>query len=96
MGFIPAAEINQGFKLIQEAAVISQRAGSRPEKVQAVMEVVKRLGFEISKAGVIDHGDYLEMMSVDEKFGFRFLETGKILYGKLEFRWKELGGLNES
>jgi hypothetical protein len=61
-----ASATNNGAKFIQAATAISNMSNmAAAQKVQVVLEVIKRIGFGIAMSGVVDHGDYLEMASED-------------------------------
>jgi len=88
---------NAGQKMLGAARQLSAMANlTAAQKVQVMLEFFKRIGFAISKAGVVDDGARFVMKSEDSKYAFAFVkDTGEILYGKfnmqtLEYVWQVL------
>lgn len=88
---------NKAAKLIETARQLSSMAEvSAPQKVEVILEFLKRIGFTISKEGVVDDGASLVMKAENGQSAFRFVKaTGKILYGKfdagaMDYAWSEL------
>jgi hypothetical protein len=73
-------------KMLVAARQLSAMGGmSAVQKMEVILEFFKRIGFAISRAGVVDEGTRLVMYSENSLSGFAFLkDTGEILYGKLD------------
>jgi hypothetical protein len=55
------------------------------QKVSVIESFFQRIGFAISKAGVVDEGASFVMYSEDSRYAFRFVKDGgKILYAKFD------------
>jgi hypothetical protein len=55
------------------------------QKVEVMLAFFQRIGFAISKTGVVDDGARLIMYSEDSRYAFAFLkESAEILYGKFD------------
>jgi hypothetical protein len=76
---------NPGRMMLEAAKRLSGTGGlSAAEKAKVILEFFKRIGFGISKEGVVDTGDYIIMKSEDARYAFKFIKsTGKIIYGKI-------------
>jgi hypothetical protein len=88
---------NPGAKLVQAARSLSQMTEvAAPQKVEVILEFIKRIGFAISKEGVVDEGAAFLMKAENGRAAFRFIKaTAKILYGKfdmtkMDYIWTEL------
>jgi hypothetical protein len=88
---------NPGQKMLAAARQLSaMRNLTAGQKVGVILEFFNRIGFAISKVGVVDEGVQLVMYSEDSRYAFRFIKsTGEILYGKfntqtLEYVWESL------
>ncbi len=86
-----------GAKLVQAARSLSQMTEiSAPQKVEVILDFIKRIGFTISKEGVVDESSAFLMKSENGRAAFRFVKaTAKILYGKFDmakmgYIWTEL------
>jgi hypothetical protein len=89
--------VHNGGKLIQATRIVSAMSGlTAAQKVDVVLEIIRRLGFGIDPSGVVNHGRYLEIISDSGRQAFRFIiGTTRIWYGKFdmikgEFIWELL------
>ncbi len=87
---------NPGLRMLEAATRLARMSLSADQKVGAILEFFKRIGFAISTAGVVDKGEYWIMRSEDDRYAFKFIkDTAEILYGKfdlekLDYIWKAL------
>ena len=96
--FAQTAEIaHPGMRMVRAGAQLSKMVGPTAlQKVEVMLAFFKKIGFAISKEGVIDEGASLLMHSEDKLYAFRFVKaTGEIRYGKfdltaMEYVWKAL------
>jgi len=81
-----ASAVNNGQKFIMAARAVSAMVGMGAlQKVDVILEVIRRIGFGFSMQGVVDHGEYFELASEDGRYVFRFMvDTAKIVYGKFD------------
>jgi hypothetical protein len=79
---------NAGQKMLAAARQLSiMRNLTALEKVGVMQEFFKRIGFAISKAGVVDEAGRLLMYSEDSRYVFSFLKsTGEIIYGRFDLK----------
>ncbi len=79
---------NPGQKMLAAAPQLSGMINlSALQKTQVMLEYFRKIGFIISKEGVVDEGAYLLMKSDGAAYAFRFIkDTGKILYGKMDMK----------
>jgi hypothetical protein len=79
---------NPGQKMLAAARQVSaMRNLTAGQKARVILEFFKRIGFAISKEGVVDEAAQLVMKSEDERYAFRFIKsTGDILYGKFNMK----------
>jgi hypothetical protein len=79
---------NPGQKMLTAARQLSAISGpTAAQKVQVMLEFFKRIGFAISKDGVVDDGARLIMYSEDSRYAFAFVkDSAEILYGKFDMK----------
>lgn len=89
--------VNAGEKMLAAGRQLSTMGGlTAVQKVDVMLEFFKRIGFAISKAGVVDDGARFIMYSEDSRYAFAFVkDTAEILYGKfdakaLQYVWQAL------
>jgi len=77
--------VNPGQRMLAAARQLgSMTALTAAQKVKVILEFFQRIGFAISKAGVVDDGARFVMYSEDSRYAFAFVKgTGEVLYGKI-------------
>lgn len=80
------AIVNPGQRMLAAAKQLSAMGGlNAAQKVQAIQEFFKRIGFAIGKQGVVDEGARFVMYAEDARYAFAFLkDTGEILYARFD------------
>jgi Domain of unknown function (DUF4157) len=78
--------VNPGQRMLAAARQLSSLPRlSAGQKVEVMLAFFKRIGFAVSKAGVVDDGARLVMYSEDSRYAFAFLkDSAEILYGKFD------------
>jgi hypothetical protein len=79
---------NPGERMLVAGRQLSAMGGvTAAQKVEIILEFFRRIGFAISRAGVVDEGARFVMYSEDSRYAFAFLkDTGEILYGKFNMQ----------
>jgi hypothetical protein len=82
------ALVNPGQKMVTAARQLSVMGGlTAAQKVQVMLDFFKRIGFAISKTGVVDETARFVMYSEDSRYAFAFMkDTAEILYGKINMQ----------
>jgi hypothetical protein len=81
-----ASIANPGQRMVEAAKLLSRMSTlSAAEKVQVILKFFDRIGFAISKTGVVEKADHFIMYSEDSRYAFKFMKgAGEIAYGKFD------------